>query len=61
MAGQFLGCVSGGPDGGAAITWARETSSGKMARFSTTQLPAGWMPVPTPSCPDAGTGGPVPQ
>ena len=54
-AATFKGCVSGGPDGGAAVIWARENSSGRTAQFSTTQLPAGWMQVNTPPCPDAGT------
>jgi hypothetical protein len=53
-AARFLGCVSGGPDGGAAVTWARDSASGKTAQFSTTQLPAGWTQVNTPACPDGG-------
>jgi hypothetical protein len=54
-AARFLGCVSGGPDGGAAVIWARDSASGKTAQFSTTQLPAGWTQVNMPTCPDAGT------
>jgi hypothetical protein len=54
-AARFLGCVSGGPDGGAAVIWARDSVSGKVAQFDTTQLPAGWTQINTPACPDAGT------
>jgi hypothetical protein len=51
----FAGCEGGGRDGGAALTWGRQEGSGQIARFATTQLPAGWTPIPSPECPqDAG-------
>jgi hypothetical protein len=54
MAAAFAGCVTGGPDGGAAIIWGREDRSGRTAQFSTTQLPAGWTQVGMPACPGDG-------
>jgi hypothetical protein len=54
-AAAFKGCVSGGPDGGAAVIWAREDRNGETAQFSTTQLPAGWKQVNMPACADGGT------
>jgi hypothetical protein len=51
----YAGCVSGGPDGGGAETWARQESTGKESVFPTTQLPSGWTAIASPACPgDAG-------
>lgn len=47
----FAGCVTGGPDGGAAITWGLNEATGQRARFSSTQLPNGWTPIEEPACP----------
>lgn len=47
---QFEACLSGGPDGGAAETWAKHVSSGRIARFQTTELPPGWSVVSQPAC-----------
>lgn len=45
---EFAGCVSGGPDGGPAVTWG--VSGGRILRFSSTQLPAGWTRLSTAQC-----------
>ncbi|HEY0706086.1 MAG TPA: hypothetical protein VGG33_04780, partial [Polyangia bacterium] len=39
---EFFGCVNGGPDGGAAVTWGWDPFTGRRARFATTQLPESW-------------------
>jgi hypothetical protein len=51
---EFAGCVSGGPSGGAAVTWAQQAGTGRVLRFSTTQLPAGWTAIAPPLCPPTG-------
>jgi hypothetical protein len=54
----FAGCVPGGPDGGAAITWGQQEGTGQVFRFLTTQMPAGWTRTTEPTC--AADGGDAP-
>jgi uncharacterized protein YbdZ (MbtH family) len=48
--GTVFACVSGGPDGGQAQTWARQSTTGQVAAFTTTQIPNGWQVVSAPPC-----------
>ncbi len=50
----FAGCVSGGPDGGMMITWARQQATGRIFQFPTTQVPPGWARIAEPVCPSNG-------
>ena len=50
----FAGCVSGGPDGGTMITWARQQATGQIFQFPTTQVPPGWARFAEPACPSDG-------
>ena len=46
----FAGCVPVGPDGGPAITWGRQETSGQIFQFPTTQMPDGWAKTAEPAC-----------